>query len=281
MVRSLWSAATGMHAQQTNLDVIANNLSNVNTTGYKTDVVEFKSLLYQNMQTETTTANGANKPIGSQVGLGVRQAAITGIFRQGSLLESSSNSSFAIEGNGFFQIQTESGEKQYTRNGNFIWATDRVNGQDALTLTTSDGRPVLSSTGQKISIPTRRANGSVIVANQIEITGEGEIGYPDDTGNIKSMGVKIGVYQFQNPSGLYKHDNSLYAVTEASGQAINEATSNGIRKSRVVQGYIEGSNVQVADEMVNMIVAQRAYEMNSKVIQTTDSMMDTANNLRR
>ena len=114
MVRSLWSAATGMHAQQTNLDVIANNLANVNTTGYKTDVVEFKSLLYQNLQTKTTTANGEHKPIGSQVGLGVRQAAITSIFRQGSLLESSSSSSFAIEGSGFFQIQAANGEKQYT-----------------------------------------------------------------------------------------------------------------------------------------------------------------------
>lgn len=270
-----------MHAQQTNLDTIANNLANVNTTGYKTNVVEFKSLLYQNLQTETTTANGENKPIGSQVGLGVRQAAITAIFRQGSLLESSSNSSFAIEGQGFFEIQTESGEKQYTRNGNFIWANDTVNGQDSLTLTDSDGRPVLSSTGKKISIATTRPDGSKLIANQIEITGEGEVTYPDANNNRQSLGLKIGVYQFQNPSGLFKNDNSLYSVTPASGQALNEDTTNGITRSRVVQGYLEGSNVQVADEMVNMIVAQRAYEMNSKVIQTTDSMMDTANNLRR
>ncbi|MCR5417990.1 MAG: flagellar hook-basal body protein [Lachnospiraceae bacterium] len=281
MVRSLWSAATGMHAQQTNLDVIANNLANVNTTGYKTDVAEFKSLLYQNMQTKTTTANGANKPIGSQVGLGVRQAAITSIFRQGSLLESASDSSFAIEGKGFFQIQTTSGEMQYTRNGNFIWATDKVNGVDCLTLTTSDGLPVMSSKGQRISIPVNRADGSKLIANQINITAGGEITYPDASNNYQSMGVSIGVFQFQNPAGLYNHDNSLYGVTEASGQAINEATATGISKSKVVQGYLEGSNVQVADEMVNMIVAQRAYEMNSKVIQTTDSMMDTANNLRR
>ncbi len=281
MVRSLWSAATGMHAQQTNLDTIANNLANVNTTGYKTDVVEFKSLLYQNLQTKTTTANGENKPIGSQVGLGVRQAAITSIFKQGSLLEASSSSCFAIEGDGFFQIQMADGEKQYTRNGNFVWAIDKLNGQDAVTLTDSDGRPVMSSTGQKISIPTRRADGSYMAASEIQITGDGQITYPDDTGNMQSLGVSIGVHQFQNPSGLFNHSNSLYSVTDASGPAMNEATAQGLVRSRVVQGYLEGSNVQVADEMVNMIVAQRAYEMNSKVIQTTDSMMDTANNLRR
>ncbi len=281
MVRSLWSAATGMHAQQTNLDTIANNLANVNTTGYKTDVAEFKSLLYQNLQTKTTTANGENKPIGSQVGLGVRQSSITSIFRQGSLLESSSDSSFAIEGKGFFQIRTESGEMQYTRNGNFLWATDKLNGADALTLTTSDGLPVMSSAGQKITLPVNRTDGSKLISNQITITGDGEITYPDENNNQQSLGVTIGVHQFQNPAGLYKHDNSLYSVTAASGAALNESTTAGLTRSRVVQGYLEGSNVQVADEMVNMIVAQRAYEMNSKVIQTSDSMMETANNLRR
>ncbi|MCR5339150.1 MAG: flagellar hook-basal body protein [Lachnospiraceae bacterium] len=281
MVRSLWSAATGMHAQQTNLDVIANNLANVNTTGYKTDVVEFKSLLYQNLQTKTTTANGEHKPIGSQVGLGVRQAAITSIFRQGSLLESSSSSSFAIEGSGFFQIQAANGEKMYTRNGNFNWAMDKLNGENAITLTDSDGRPVLSSEGQKITLPTTRANGSKLAASEIQITSDGEITYPDALGNMQKLGVTIGVFQFQNPAGLYNHSNSLYSVTDASGPAMNEATTRGLQRSRVVQGYLEGSNVQVADEMVNMIVAQRAYEMNSKVIQTSDSMMDTANNLRR
>ncbi|MBO4336708.1 MAG: flagellar hook-basal body protein [Lachnospiraceae bacterium] len=281
MVRSLWSAATGMHAQQTNLDTIANNLANVNTTGYKTDVVEFKSLLYQNLQTKTTTANGENKPIGSQVGLGVRQAAITSIFRQGSLLENASSSSFAIEGKGFFQVQMADGEKQYTRNGNFLWATDTVNGAEAITLADSDGRPVLSTLGQKITLPVTRADGSKMAASDIQITADGEITYPDENNNMQSLGVRIGVFQFQNPAGLYNHSNSLYSVTDASGPAMNEATTAGLTRSRVVQGYLEGSNVQVADEMVNMIVAQRAYEMNSKVIQTTDSMMDTANNLRR
>ena len=162
-----------------------------------------------------------------------------------------------------------------------MWAMDKLNGQEAITLTDSDGRPVMSTTGQKITIPTMRANGTRLSAAQIQLTSEGQISYPDEQNNLQSLGVSIGVFQFQNPAGLYNHSNSLYSVTAASGPAMNEATSRGLKRSTVVQGYLEGSNVQVADEMVNMIVAQRAYEMNSKVIQTTDSMMDTANNLRR
>ena len=124
MVRSLWSAASGMIAQQTNLDTISNNLANVNTTGYKTDVAEFKSLLYQTMQTKTTTANGQNKPVGAQVGLGVRNSSINSMFTQGNMLESTSTSAFGIEGKGFFAVRGEDGQTYYTRNGNFLWATD-------------------------------------------------------------------------------------------------------------------------------------------------------------
>ena len=127
MVRSLWSAASGMIAQQTNLDTISNNLANVNTTGYKTDVAEFKSLLYQTMQTKTTTANGQNKPVGAQVGLGVRNSSINSMFTQGNMLESTSTSAFGIEGKGFFAVRGEDGQTYYTRNGNFLWATDNGN----------------------------------------------------------------------------------------------------------------------------------------------------------
>ncbi len=271
MVRSLWTAASGMIAQQTNVDTIANNLSNVNTTGYKTEVAEFKTLLYQNLQTRTTTANGANKPIGAQVGLGVRNSAITSIFKQGSLYESNSSSSFAIQGDGFFAVRGEDGETCYTRNGNFIWAVDG----DNLTLSTTDGRYVLDSTGNKISFSED------YMTSKITITSDGTVCYPDATNNPQSLGITIGLYQFQNPSGLDKLEGSLYKATEASGTAINEATNNELVKSTLAQGYLEGSNVQVADEMVNLIVAQRAYEMNSKAIQTTDDMMQQANNLRR
>ncbi len=271
MVRSLWSAASGMIAQQTNVDTIANNLANVNTTGYKTEVAEFKSLLYQNLQTRTTTANGENKPIGAQVGLGVRNSAITSIFKQGSMYESNSTSSFAIQGEGFFAVQGEDRETCYTRNGNFIWAMDG----DNITLSTTDGHYVLDSNGNKITFSNDYA------ASQIVITSDGTIGYPDETNNVQSLGIRIGLYQFQNPSGLNKLEASLYSATEASGEAMNEATNDALVKSSVAQGYLEGSNVQVADEMVNLIVAQRAYEMNSKAIQATDEMMGQANNLRR
>lgn len=272
MVRSLWSAATGMNAQQTFVDTIAHNLSNVNTTGYKTEVAEFKTLLYQNLQTRTTTANGEHKPVSAQVGLGVRNSAVTSIFRQGSMLESSSTSALGINGKGFFAVRGEDGNTYYTRNGNFIWNMDGAN----ITLSTTDGLPVLDSNGNKISLPQN------YIASHVVISTDGEVCYPDDNGNAAYTGVRIGLFQFQNPSGLEKLDGSLYETTAASGNAINEnALPANLQRSVIRQGYLEGSNVQVADEMVNMIVAQRAYEMNSKVIQTTDDMMSQANNLRR
>ena len=226
MVRSLWTAASGMIAQQTNVDTIANNLSNVNTTGYKTEVAEFKTLLYQNLQTRTTTANGANKPIGAQVGLGVRNSAITSIFRQGSLYENSSKSAFAIQGDGFFAVRGEDGETCYTRNGNFIWAIDG----DNLTLSTTDGHYVLDSNGNKISF------NKDYVTSKITITGDGVISYPDENNNAQSLGVSIGLYQFQNPSGLEKLEGSLYTASDASGAALNEATNDDLIKSTLAQG---------------------------------------------
>lgn len=272
MVRSLWSAATGMIAQQTNVDTIANNLANVNTAGYKTEVAEFKSLLYQNLQTKTTTANGERKPISAQVGLGVRNSSITSIFTEGSFYESTSDSAFAIDGEGFFGVRTTRGEIQYTRNGNFNWA---IGNNGVMNLTTSDGLPVLDTTGKAISISADYRT------SEITITADGELCYPDANNNPQPIGITIGLFQFQNPAGLEKTNSSLYKATAASGQAINEATTTmAIRKSEIVQGYIEGSNVQVVDEMVNLIVAQRAYEMNSKIIQASDDMMGQANQLR-
>ena len=141
MVRSLWTAATGMIAQQTNVETIANNLANVNSTGYKAEVAEFKSLLYQTIQTKTTTANGENKPIGAQVGLGVRNSAITSIFKQGSMMASESDTAFAITGEGFFALRGQDGETYYTRNGNFLFTTS----QNGMMLANSDGLPVLDS----------------------------------------------------------------------------------------------------------------------------------------
>ncbi len=271
MVRSLWTAATGMIAQQTNVDTIANNLANVNTTGYKAEVAEFKSLLYQTIQTKTTTANGENKPVGAQVGLGVRNSAITSIFKQGSMLASESSTAFAISGEGFFALRGQDGETYYTRNGNFLFTTS----QDGMMLANSDGLPVLDTSGKPITLGTQ------YVASKIGVNADGQLTYPDENNNPQTIGIQIGIYQFTNPSGLEKVDSTMYAVSAASGAAINESTNNNVKKSEVIQGYLEGSSVQVADEMVNLIVAQRAYEMNSKAITTTDEMLQQANQLKR
>ncbi len=271
MVRSLWTAASGMIAQQNNVDTIANNMANVNTTGYKTETVEFKSLLYQTLQTKTTTANGDTKPITSQAGLGTRNSSITSQFTQGAFLESENTTAFAIGGQGFFAVQGANGQTYYTRNGDFNFNLD-TNG---IALSNSAGQPVLDTNGNPIRL------GNQYIANRVTVDAEGRILYPDAQNNPQPIGVQIGLYQFLNPKGLNKEGDSLYTVTEASGQAMNEATNNNLEKSVIRQGYLEGSNVQVADEMVNLIVAQRAYEINSKAITTTDEMMQTANQLKR
>ncbi|MCH5342394.1 MAG: flagellar basal-body rod protein FlgG [Acetatifactor sp.] len=271
MVRSLWTAATGMIAQQTNLDTIANNLANVNTTGYKTQVNEFKSLLYQSIQTKTTSANGEDRPSGAQVGLGVRNASIASIFRQGPLYDSDSDTSFAIDGKGFFAVRAADGNTYYTRNGDFNF-TLATNGN---MLANSEGYPVLDINGQPIILPEE------YTVSKIVVTSDGNLCYPDEVGNPQPLGITIGVYQFNNPNGLEKLGGSIFQQTAASGQPLNEATNNNLQRSSIIQGYLEGSNVQVADEMVNMIVTQRAYELNSKAIIASDEMLQQANNLRR
>ena len=271
MVRSLWTAATGMIAQQTNVDTIANNLANVNTTGYKTQTNEFKSLLYQNLQSQTTSANGENKPGSVQVGLGVRNASISTNYKTGSLLASESDTAFALDGRGFFAVQGEDGNVYYTKNGNFKF-TLATNGH---MLGTSEGQPVLDSQGKPIIL------GEQYVVSKITVSKDGQLCYPDEKNNPQPIGVTMGVFQFNNPGGLEKLSQSLYKQTAASGEPINEATSTAVEKTDVVQGYLEGSNVQVVDEMVNMIVAQRAYELNSKAIVASDEMLQQANNLRR
>jgi len=272
MMRSLWSAASGMISQQTAVDTIANNLANVNTTGYKTEKAEFKSLLYQTLQTRTTTANGEQKPISAQVGLGTRVASITSNFVQGAHLDSESYTAMAIDGDGFFAVRGADGNTYYTRDGDFKLS---VGNNGNLTLVTASGYPVLDTNGNPIEIPAG-VNASKMVVDQ-----DGAFGYKDAQNNYVALNQTIGLFQFNNPAGLDKLSNNLFGVTDASGQPLNEATTQGLVLSSVRQGYLEGSNVQVADEMVNLIVAQRAYEMNSKAITTSDSMMEVANNLKR
>lgn len=272
MMRALWSAASGMTSQQTAVDTISNNLANVNTTGYKTEQTEFKSLLYQTLQTRTTSANGEEKPIPAQVGLGTRVAAITSDFTQGGLTESQSPSAFALDGDGFFAIRGVDGNTYYTRNGDFKLS---IGANNAVSLVTADGYAVLDTNGNPITIPAGVNTSKLVVST------EGAFGYQDAAGNYIDLNMQIGVFQFNNPAGLEKMSSSLLAATEASGAAINEANANNIKNSKVMAGYLEGSNVQVADEMVDLIVAQRAYEMNSKAIQAADDMLGQANQLKR
>ena len=244
MMRSLWTAASGMMAQQTSVDTISNNLANVNTVGYKSESTEFKSLLYQNLQARTTSANGEFKPVSAQVGLGARVSSITSHYTQGAMNASDSATDFAISGDGFFAIQNEDGDTLYTRNGNFYFSTST----EGMMLCTADGYPVLSSDGQPI---------------------------------VVSSGVKIGLFQFTNASGLEKLGGNYLAETDASGIALNEDADAVGKKSQLKQKYLEASNVEVATEMVNLITAQRAYELCSKAITTSDTMMELANSLKR
>lgn len=270
-MRSLWTAATGMIAQQTNVDTIANNIANVNTTGYKSERSEFKSLLYQTIQTETTSANGENKPIGVQAGLGTRVSAIRSKYTDGSLTATESDTDFALQGDGFFGVRTGEGQVAYTRDGSFGWAM----GTNGTTLCTSDGYQVLDTNGNPIVLPAG------VETSAVTIFSDGSIGYKNAAGTYTALNQTIGLWQFNNPTGLQKDSQNLLLATDASGAALNEATTAGLTRSKVFQGYLEASNVQVANEMVNLIVAQRAYELNSKAITTSDDMMSQANNLKR
>lgn len=273
MMRALYTAATGMIAEQTNVDTIANNLSNVNTSGFKAERTEFKSLLYQTIQTKTTSANGEQKPVGAQVGLGTRVAATMSMYTQGSLTSTEIDTDFALEGDGFFAVRGVDGETYYTRSGNFTWSLD-ANGNTILA--DAEGCPVLDRDGNEIMVP-EGVSSEAMVFNE-----DGSIYYKDpETSNVLPLNQFFAVYQFNNPAGLEKLSSTKLQATPASGNPMLEGATPGLTLTKVHQGYLEASNVQVADEMVNMIVAQRAYELNSKAIQTADSMLDTANNLKR
>lgn len=277
MMRSLWTAASGMRAQQVNVDTIANNVANVNTVGYKSQQASFKSLLYQNLQSTSTNNAGELKPVPAEVGLGSRVSAITSSFTQGELMYTEDPFSMAIEGDGFFQIRSANGELLYTRDGSFH--VSPVEGQGNM-LVTTDGYPVLDSNGNNIVLPYSS------VATELVVNSEGTLGFPGPDGNITPLmnngqPVSFGIYQFNNPAGLFHEGSNNYSVTVASGDAISEAGEGNLKTSMVHQRYREGSNVDVANEMVNLIVAQRAYEMNSKAIQASDDMMQQANQLRR
>lgn len=270
MMRALWTAASGMTNQQTNVDTISNNLSNINTAGYKSERSEFKTLLYQNLQSQSTNSDGTNKPVSAQVGLGTRLASVTSKFTQGALNETGSYMDWGIHGDGFYKVDTGTDGIKYTRNASFALSVTKK----GTMVTTSEGYPVLGANDKPLTIPKGYNVSSLTVSS------DGKLSAQNAKGNLVDLKLQVGLVQFSNPAGLEKDGSSLFKATDNSGTALAEGKTKGIQKSTIRQNYIESSNVSAADEMVNLIVAQRAYEMNSKCISAADTMMGQANNLR-
>ncbi|MCR4716166.1 MAG: flagellar hook-basal body complex protein [Lachnospiraceae bacterium] len=279
MMRALWTAASGMTSEQSNVDTISNNLANINTAGYKTEKAEFKSLLYQNLQSRSTNSDGTAKPISAQVGLGTRMASVTSRFSQGILQETGNFMDWGLEGDGFYKINNGT-ETLYTRNASFSLS---IIDESKVMVTNSNGWPVLDVDNNPIVINTRDDQGNLVynTAN-LEVHNDGSLYCRNETtGESEPLNIQVGLVQFANPAGLEKTGSSLFKATENSGEPMEETENEVLKKSTFRQNYLEASNVNAADEMVNLIVAQRAYELNSKAIQAADSMMDQANNLRR
>lgn len=271
MIRALWTGASGMTAQQTSLDNIANNLSNVNTAGFKKQTTEFSTLLYQKLQRKVTDNNGDPKPVIGQVGLGVRVSGLSQIFTQGAMLETGRKFDFCIEGEGFFRVQLPDGTIGYTRNG----ALQTSMTAEGVAVCTAEGYSILDDAGQPIIF------GPEYDMAKVNIDQWGNFTYPDEETNVAmNIGVKVSLAQFNNPAGLNKISGSMFRESENSGAPRLEADDPLLTASKVHSGYLEGSNVATVDEIVNLIVTQRAYEMNSKVITASDEMMQQANNLR-
>lgn len=262
MIKSMRTAASGMIAQQLNVDNVANNLANVNTTGFKKSKIEFQDVLYQNYRKAgTATALGTAVPTGMAIGYGARPSATVREFTTGDLAQTGNPLDLAVSGDGFFQIQRPDGTTAFTRDGAFKMSADgRV--------VTSDGFYLLP----EVSIPADTVSVSVGQDGTIEV-----IQFGSDTPN--QIG-QLELARFINPAGLQAIGKNLLIQTSASG-APQVSTPGQDGLGTIDQGYLEMSNVQVVDEMVNMIVAQRAYEMNSKAIQTADDMAGIANNLKR
>ncbi len=262
MIRALWTAATGMEAQQLNMDVIANNLANINTTGFKKSRADFQDLLYQSTRAAGTTGAGGNEvPTGIQVGLGTRTAAVQKIFTVGDLLHTGNELDLAIEGPGFFQVQQPGGDLAFTRAGSF-----KKDGTGRLV--TSDGYPVFP----EIVIPEN--------ATRVAILEDGTVAAFLDGDRAGSQVGTLELAMFSNPAGLHSLGRNLYTETPSSGAPTTGAPGD-IGLGTLAQGFLEGSNVNIMEEMVNMIAGQRAYEVNSKAIKTADEMLQMTNNLTR
>ena len=262
MVRGLYTAAAGMNAQQNNIDVTSNNIANVNTTAFKKDRAEFADLMYQSLNyTANATSENTNNPTGMDVGLGVRVSGVQKSFIQGSLKQTGNDLDMAIQGKGFFQIETATGDIAYTRNGSFKRDNEGA---------------IVNSQGYKL-IP------EIVIPNtltNISIAPDGTVSAmnPSD-GAITTLG-QITLTDFINPAGLAPKGNNLYSSTTISGDAV-EGIAGSVAFGSLQQGMLESSNVQLVNAMVDLITAQRAYEANSKALTTTDQMLQQVNQLKR
>jgi flagellar basal-body rod protein FlgG len=261
MIKGLYTAATGMTAQQSNIDVISNNIANVNTTGFKQDRAEFQDLMYQSMNyaAGATSADTSN-PTGIDVGLGVKLAGVQKNFQQGSIKETGNPLDVAISGKGFFKITTPNGDTAYTRNGEFK----------------------LNSEGSIVNGQGYKLDPEIVIGSEftnLSIGEDGRVSAKDGAGVDQDLG-QITIVDFVNPAGLSPQGGNLYLATEISGDPV-EGTAGLEGLGRLTQGMLEASNVQLVKEMVNLITAQRAYEANSKSISTTDTMLQTVNQLKK
>ena len=262
MIRSLWTSATGMQAQELNIDVISNNLANVNTSGFKKSRAEFQDLLYESLRPAGAASSADTTiPTGVQLGHGARPSAVQKMFSQGDFQNTENELDWAIEGDGFFQIELPNGETSYSRCGEFkLDADGRIVNADGFLLV------------PQFTVPTDTVSITVGMDGTVSII-QADDPVPSEIGTIQ-------LARFVNPGGLRSLGRNLFVPTEGSGdEIIGTPGEDGF--GNISQGFLEMSNVSVVDEMVNMITAQRAYETNSKVIQTADDMLQMANNLKR
>ncbi len=259
MIRSLWTAATGMASQQLNMDVIAHNLANSNTTAYKQSRANFQDLMYQTIVPPGANVGDDNRiPVGIQVGMGAKTASVQKHFSQGNFVETGNKLDLSIEGKGFFRV-LRNGEEVYTRSGNFKLDQDGF-------ICDAEGNRLQP----EINIP--------VDATSVHVSSGGALSAMDQNGEVLVEGDLL-LTDFVNPAGLAAIGRNYFIETEASGPAVEaEPGVDGI--GTLLQGFLENSNVNVVEEMVNMIVGQRAYEASSKVIRVSDEMLQMANNVK-
>jgi len=262
MIRSLYSAATGMISQQKNIDTISNNIANANTAGFKKNRAEFTDLIYQTMKyAGTSTSATTISPTGIQIGLGSKLASTAKIFEIGSLKETGNDLDIAITGEGFFAITLPDGSEAYTKNGSF-----KINGDGAIT--TSEGYLL----NPQITIPAS--------VTDINISEDGMVSVLEGNNRAPAQVGQILLTSFVNQAGLHAMGGTMFQESVASGAPIaGVAGINGLGQTR--QGFIELSNVKLVNEMTDLIAGQRAYEANSKAITTSDEMLQTVNQLKR